>query len=190
MRSNASRVFGLDLIRAFAIVSVLLGHGYSFVSELIPSKYYLFFLPDGVAIFFVLSGFLIGRIVINQFCLNDFGFKSFLNFYLMRWFRTLPAYFFVLSLLIVLYRNCGYGVLPDVWKYYFFVQNILSPHPVFFAEAWSLSVEEIFYLFFPVVLAIFVSFIRRKALAVLFALTVFFCCINYLQIFVSWLFYC
>lgn len=51
MTGKTPRVFGLDLLRAIAILSVLFGHGYSFVSEVIPSKYYLSFLPDGVAIF-------------------------------------------------------------------------------------------------------------------------------------------
>jgi len=61
---SKNRVFGLDLLRFIAIFMVLLGHSLIMVPEhLRPSVYpYIF---DGVAIFFVLSGFLIGGILIK-----------------------------------------------------------------------------------------------------------------------------
>ena len=53
-----NRVFGLDLIRAFAILMVVYIHGQNFLSPIIDVKIYENFYVDGVTIFFVLSGFL------------------------------------------------------------------------------------------------------------------------------------
>ena len=65
--SNSSRIFGLDLIRALAITGVIVGHG----AQLLPSslgRYILIFNFQtwGVELFFVLSGFLIGGILLAQ----------------------------------------------------------------------------------------------------------------------------
>lgn len=56
------RNFGLDLFRAIAIMVVVLGHGSEFIQIGISS----WFPVDGVDMFFVLSGFLIGRILLKQ----------------------------------------------------------------------------------------------------------------------------
>jgi len=144
-----SRVFGLDLLRAYAILCVVYEHGYIFISNQIQEKTYNIPAIDGVTIFFVLSGFLIGRILLKTIIKTDFSVKILLNFWARRWLRTIPSYLLILSL-VIFYSKTRYGTLPpDLYKYYIFSQNLFSRHPSFYGEAWSLSVEEWFYLAAP-----------------------------------------
>ena len=86
------RIFGLDVMRAVAILLVVFSH----VLWIVPDAKGI--IPDllslagviGVEIFFVLSGFLIGRIVIKMFLQEDFNFRKVMYFWIRRWFRTLP----------------------------------------------------------------------------------------------------
>lgn len=147
-RSN--RIFGLDLMRAVAIIMVLIGHcawiypdGSSVVSSVLALSSFM-----GVEVFFVLSGFLIGRILYRQYMAEDFTVKSVMYFLRRRWFRTLPNYFLVLVI------NVGVALLvaspiTELWKYFFFIQNFASPMLPFFTESWSLSVEEFAYIILP-----------------------------------------
>jgi peptidoglycan/LPS O-acetylase OafA/YrhL len=147
MISN-SRNFGLDLIRAFSILLVLVGHGFSHLLEGV--SFYLFSFIDGVDIFFVLSGFLIGGIFLKDFNENTkFNLKSILFFLKRRWFRTLPAYY-AAFLIISILGFIGFTNFSDFSiKGLFFVQNLYKPQPFFFSVSWSLSVEEWAYLIFP-----------------------------------------
>ncbi len=147
-----SRVFGLDLLRFFAIFFVVFGHS----MILIPDEYkksLQFFILDGVSIFFVLSGFLIGAILIKQLEKSKPTWKLLMNFWNRRWLRTLPMYFIVLTFLSVFTWMMKPDRLPDqLWKYYLFIQNFFEFQPPFFSESWSLSIEEWFYLLTPVLI--------------------------------------
>jgi peptidoglycan/LPS O-acetylase OafA/YrhL len=168
-KQQENRVFGLDIIRATAILLVLLGHGYSpFLAEHFPNLRYLIFI-DGVDLFFVLSGFLIGSILIKQFENND-GYKLSLifSFWKRRWMRTLPNYYFVFLIILFIpvilpfLRGKQIAIPFDVWSpFLIFSQNLVSPQVVFFAEAWSLAVEEWFYLMIPVILWIFFHVLKK-----------------------------
>ncbi|MDO5981805.1 acyltransferase family protein [Flavivirga spongiicola] len=157
------RVFGLDLVRAIAIVMVVFSH----VAWIIPKDKKLtldvlsVFGVLGVEIFFVLSGFLIGRIIFRIYTSDDFSFSSIFYFWIRRWFRTLPNYY--LALLINICAAVYIGMtLPDgLWKYVFFIQNFSSEMPRFFMESWSLSIEEFAYLLLPLCL-FFTLFIKTK----------------------------
>lgn len=139
----------LDLCRALAILLVLLSHGRFFLRSAMPWAEYLRFGGFmGVELFFALSGFLIGGILIR---LSRGGGTHWLRgFYARRWFRTLPNYylFLLVNVLLVLFGIYS-AELKAVWKYLFFIQNLFGPHPLFFSEAWSLALEEVFYLLFP-----------------------------------------
>ena len=154
-----NRVFGLDLIRAFAILMVVYIHGQNFLSPIIDVKIYENFYVDGVTIFFVLSGFLIGNIYIKG--INEEGVENFsmLNFWKRRWFRTFPNYFLMLTFLVVYFDLMHHYSYKHSIKYFFFIQSIVDEHPVFFGEAWSLAVEEWFYLLLPLLFYIFYKFI-------------------------------
>lgn len=147
---NSNRVYGLDILRALAIFFVVVAHAHSFLPAGL-KQFSMALQYDGVAIFFVLSGFLIGGILIKLLEKERASFKVLLNFWIRRWFRTLPAYFLVLTILSILYLNfTNYYSFTEIKSYYLFTQNLFSPHPQFFPEAWSLSVEEWFYILIPI----------------------------------------
>ena len=161
--SSHERRVGLDLLRAVAILLVVFHHGHAlFLIPFIP-------LPDGVDLFFVLSGYLIGGILIKSVARSKgFTVAALRTFWLRRWLRTLPAYVFVLLLNFgVLFAELTrHQTLRDtirqivrvdkLWTYFFFVQNLFANlTSAFFPESWSLSVEEWFYLLLPVLLMLF-----------------------------------
>lgn len=152
------RVFGLDLMRFFAIIFVLIGHGAMLGKA--NTSFPWIKLINGVEIFFVLSGFLIGTILIKKYnSVSKFWFKELFSFWMRRWFRTLPNYYFVLLLNVLLaYMGLTYNNINFFnFKFLLFLQNFSNYFVNFFWESWSLTIEEWFYLFFPLFLLI-VSF--------------------------------
>jgi peptidoglycan/LPS O-acetylase OafA/YrhL len=161
------RVFGLDFLRFLAITSVVLAHGgLAFVLVTVGTALFPALAPYaswsgllwhggfvGVELFFVLSGFLIGRILLRG--AEDFGQpRNLLHFYLRRWFRTLPLFwlFIVFNILLERFlRDRGIGV-TEALGHAFFTRNFHRISLSFFPESWSLAVEEWFYLLFPAVL--------------------------------------
>ena len=83
----SSRIFGLDLLRFFAIFFVMYLHAGRFFPRGYKTEY-LLFSYDGVGIFFVLSGFLIGRILINQLMKYQLNKNFLLDFWIRRWFMS------------------------------------------------------------------------------------------------------
>ena len=140
--SADKRNFGLDLVRAVAIALVL-------VSHLANPLHFLG--PLGVDLFFVLSGYLIGGILLRQVIKQDgFSVPMLTRFWHRRWMRTVPNYALFLVLYVV-YAYVKSGSLPgSFWQYPLFLQNLAWPCPPFFQVSWSLAVEEWFYLSFPV----------------------------------------
>lgn len=172
MEHNASnRIFGLDFLRFIAIIMVVIGHANILLPKSISNqvKHYLL---DGVAIFFVLSGFLIGGILIRQLEKGNKGWSDLVHFWKRRWMRTLPAYFLVLTVILVYTALVDATRFPEqFWKFYLFIQNLFQPRPALFGESWSLSIEEWFYLLIPLFifggLAVFKSSPKRIVLAVI-----------------------
>jgi peptidoglycan/LPS O-acetylase OafA/YrhL len=150
----APRNFGLDAVRAVAITMVLVAHNAFFIGGWIgdpcPIRVSLAG-PFGVELFFGLSGFLIGGLLLDIArtapSLANLGI-----FLVRRWLRTLPLYFLWLAVLLVCW--------PPVKLYWWHVlhyatltQNLTHGMPPgdFFAVSWSLTIEEWFYLLFSVV---------------------------------------
>lgn len=169
-----NRNFGLDLLRFIAIISVLIPHSFMFLPHYIQnlSNYFI----DGVLIFFVLSGFLIGRILIKDFSKN-FTLKEVKNFWKRRWFRTLPAYY--ISIIIILILDFILNVQfqkVEVIKCILFLQNFFLRSNYFFPESWSLAIEEWFYLTIPIILLILFKIFKLKIqnnLIIIFLLILF-----------------
>lgn len=148
----SKRNFGLDLARAIAITMVFLSHGVSALDSL----------GVGVDLFFVLSGFLIGRIYLrSQVDAHDApGTFTLWGFWSARWFRTLPPYFAALGLFALAephFRNN-----PIHAYYLFFAQNYLGMTG--FGPSWSLCVEEHFYLALPLIGYLALRFAGRHRL--------------------------
>ncbi|MGV9004854.1 acyltransferase family protein [Flavobacterium sp.] len=162
-QSQTSRIFGLDLMRAIAILMVLFGHCLWIFpqSDDIFYQFLQLFGFFGVELFFVLSGFLIGNILLKLFVQNQFTVKTALHFLKRRWFRTLPNYFLILIINVILAALIGYKI-QDTWRYFFFLQNFNTTMLPFFPESWSLSVEEFAYIFLPILLVLANAFSKKS----------------------------
>jgi peptidoglycan/LPS O-acetylase OafA/YrhL len=153
------RIYGLDIMRAVAILSVVFYHGNNGRIYDIPLV-----LPDGVTIFFVLSGFLIGGILIKK---NN----NLLDFYKRRWLRTLPAYFFIITLLILQSLiSTKTDFLYSFLSYYGFMQFFFNQK--FFPEAWSLAIEEIFYFLTPIFIYVLLMRFNKKNIIIVMAIVI------------------
>ena len=137
----------LDGLRALAIALVMLFHAE------VP------FLPGanlGVDIFFVLSGYLIGRLLLAEF--RAHAAIDLRRFYRRRLWRLMPPLLLLLALYAVL--------APQIWPDYYFhlrdgielllyladIALVFGDGPQYLLHAWSLGIEERFYLLFPVLL--------------------------------------
>lgn len=151
------RIYGLDVMRAIAIAMVLVSHTlYIFQGYQNPMTYLLHVLGiQGVEVFFVLSGFLIGSILLKTLAKTRFSFSDVKRFWIRRWFRTLPLYFLMLLVNIGVALYVGYPLPKQLWRFFIFFQNFASEHILFFPESWSLSVEEYAYIVAPLVLYVF-----------------------------------
>jgi peptidoglycan/LPS O-acetylase OafA/YrhL len=111
----------------------------------------------GVELFFVLSGFLVGRILIRVMDQRP-SLRAWAVFMSRRWLRTLPLYFVWLAVLAVIWRPFfwlpGYGALQHDLPYFItLTQNLAWPMvDDWFGVSWSLSVEEWFYISFSILL--------------------------------------
>lgn len=143
----------LDICRASAILLVLLSHGRRLLLPVFPdAQLFKFGGFLGVEIFFVLSGFLIGSIIIEKSSRSNNKWCWIPNFLGRRFLRTYPNYLLFLLLNWFVIDSWRPEAMPELWRYMTFTQSLLSPHPGFFGEAWSLVIEEIFYLFIPVIM--------------------------------------
>jgi peptidoglycan/LPS O-acetylase OafA/YrhL len=109
-----NRIFGLDFIRVIAVFAVIIAHaGYN---EIFGVKFGMMAIES----FFVMSGFLIGEMLIRDFK-GGFTFSDLKKFWVKRWFRTLPLYYFILffKFFFINPNNIGLNIL----YYVFFLQN-------------------------------------------------------------------
>ncbi len=166
--TTTRRVAELDGVRGFALLMVLIWHyGYclatpaSFAEKALQRSAMLTW--SAIDLFFVLSGFLIGGILLDTRGKPHF----FRNFYIRRGLRILPLYVAILAVFYVLFHASAgiadgtraiFGRPIDWWSYLSFTQNIwfavfpedFSPR-VWFCLSWSLAVEEQFYWLLPLV---------------------------------------
>lgn len=151
----------LDGLRAVAVLFVLVVHLPSTASSqtisiitALGSASKLGYL--GVDIFFVLSGFLITRIIHNEHLAGTFSFK---NFYMRRSLRIFPVYFLAIAICALIFNFDGIPYFLLFSGNYFFAFNT-GPNPL--THTWSLAVEEQFYILWPAVIIFFYGLQRRK----------------------------
>ena len=171
MQKEPNHIAALDGVRGLAALMVMIFHGWlAGVFDSVPLINRLariaIFGQTGVDLFFVLSGFLITRILIASKG-GKFYFKS---FYVRRALRIFPLYYFFLLLFCVLTPLIeGHPITPfrHWWWFLVYLQNVpmtftgmTMEGPVHF---WSLAVEEHFYLLWP--LLVFLVPVRKLASA-------------------------
>ncbi|MBK9420603.1 MAG: acyltransferase [Flavobacteriales bacterium] len=146
------RIFGLDVMRAMAGVMVMVSHTSHLVADHWP-RFPLVPSIDWVGVFFVLSGYLIGGLLLDASAKPGPFSLRFWDFMQRRWLRTLPNYYLFLLLNILLVSvGAAPGMLSTATAAYaVFMQNFHVPLDLFFWESWSLAVEEWFYLLFPLI---------------------------------------
>src|SRR5437016_5816536 len=146
--THRARQPGLDLLRALAIIVVVIYHAALFGFKL-PGRVDRFGWM-GVERFFVLSGYRIGS---QCLALLARGRPIDLrHFFARRVFRIIPAYFVILAVYAFLPSWREYPEMTPLWKFVFSVQNIDLHGGTAFSHAWSLAVEDQFYLLLPLIL--------------------------------------
>jgi peptidoglycan/LPS O-acetylase OafA/YrhL len=160
---------GLDGLRAVAVLGVLLYHAD------------LAWMPGGflgVDVFFVLSGFLITTLILEE--IDRSGLVDFKRFYIRRARRLLPALLLVLAVVAIMaafwIRDAASGVRTDGLASLFYVTNwwyVVADQsyfefigrPALLKHLWSLAVEEQFYLLWPVAAWLLMRWKGRKGVA-------------------------
>jgi peptidoglycan/LPS O-acetylase OafA/YrhL len=174
---SVHKLSGLDNLRAFAILYVFLFH----YSILFPSPEWLYSIAKfgwtGVDLFFVLSGYLISSQLFAGIAKNQR--ISFREFFLKRFFRIIPAYVLVVALYFLFPLLREREPLAPLWKYLTFTHNLgldLRTQRTF-SHAWSLCIEEQFYLFFPLILIALIHFraVKKGAILLVFFFVAGFC---------------
>jgi peptidoglycan/LPS O-acetylase OafA/YrhL len=147
--TNRERQPGLDLLRALAIIVVVIYHAALFGFKL-PGHIDRFGWI-GVDLFFVLSGYLIGGQLLAPLARGNK--ISLGRFFARRALRIMPAYFVVLAVYFLLPSWREYPDMSQpLWKFLLSIQNIALHGGTAFSHAWSLAVEDQFYLALPFLL--------------------------------------
>ncbi len=143
-----TRMIGPDILRSLAILLVMLVHLplNATPDMLVTVREYGWL---GVDIFFVLSGYLIGTQLFKE--ITRTGSVEFKSFYLRRAFRIFPAFFVVLALYAFVPVLRDNPTMQPLWKFASFTVNLgFDPREGnAFSQAWTLAVEEQFYLVLP-----------------------------------------
>jgi peptidoglycan/LPS O-acetylase OafA/YrhL len=157
----STRIDGLDTLRALAVTLVMLHNYVLFVSGDATFGWVGEIGWAGVDLFFGLSGYLIGNQVFRA--LRAPGGLSLGRFYARRLLRTLPNFYVVLALYALWPAFRGSSPMLPLWKYLSFTQNIALEPGTAFSHAWSLCIEEQFYLLLPACALLAVALARRGA---------------------------
>jgi len=160
----APRIAGLDFLRALAVALVLLGHSAESVASLADGLGVVSGL--GVKVFFVLSGFLITRLLLDE--IDAHGRINFRAFYRRRIARLMPAFYLYLVVVIGILWVRGKpipwaAVTASVLYVTNYYQAFTGAQTNIVAHCWSLAVEEQFYMLWPLLAAFLV--LRRLSMA-------------------------
>jgi len=159
-------------LRAIAVLPVVIYH---ISQSYMPGGYV------GVDVFFVISGYLIGANILDELRIGKFNI---LNFYAKRVRRIFPAYaFMILIVSIVIFlrffpsetQNFAATLIASITSvsniYFWATTNYfsVSAEEIPLIHTWSLSVEEQFYILFPILLMLTFRYWRKSWKAIIFA---------------------
>jgi len=142
---NANFLNSLNFFRALSGFGVCISHYFFYINNIIFFEYLSFLF---VEFFFILSGF-----VLTPQLLKINSIKNLKIFFYRRWIRTIPLFILCLITFSILFKKFD----TDTLKYLFLIQNIYPNFLTFnyINVIWSLSIEEYFYLLFPLLLICF-----------------------------------
>ena len=162
----------VDGLRAISMLLVLIFHSYMMyaygqsttsVSEMVEEGGYLLSWivnsDKGVDVFFVISGFLITTILLRQ--IDSMGRIRLSNFYVRRFLRLSPVYYFAILLYWLFLGNQESANTDNLWANIFYVNNFIHYKDQAMNWTWSLAIEEQFYLIFPLLLTFLVLKTRQ-----------------------------
>jgi peptidoglycan/LPS O-acetylase OafA/YrhL len=157
----------IDGVRAIAILWVIVLHMVFFQFDIFPAQALKLFTEpatawifngnQGVDLFFVISGFLMGSILFAE--IKKSGSIIFSRFYVRRFLRLIPVYIAAMVLAVYLQHNLpGYpkwGNAEYFWANLLYVNNFVPVMKQYMLWCWSLAIEEQFYLVLPAFLLLF-----------------------------------
>lgn len=167
-----SRIPGLDFLRTLAVLAVLEDHSGAFQDRPVA----LFNGATGVQLFFVLSGFLITWMLLDE--TQRHGRLNLRAFYLRRFARLMPVFYaYVLigaAMLLIAHKVVPWGAVAASLVYGLNYYQGLNDAPThFLSHCWSLAVEEQFYFIWPLALVYLIrSGIRLEKCLVIMILSV------------------
>jgi peptidoglycan/LPS O-acetylase OafA/YrhL len=170
----SKRYSNIDQLRFIAALTVAMAHliisrqGLSLNLEILSSI--------SVEVFFIISGFVLAPQILKV--AQSQNINNYKIFLIRRWYRTIPLYILSLVLTSII---IGQFLSFDFFKYLFFIQNFFKivVNIDYFSISWSLSVEEWFYLIFPLFLFVFIKFLKFNNerfiiyASILFIITIF-----------------
>jgi peptidoglycan/LPS O-acetylase OafA/YrhL len=164
MIREKEHIVQLDGIRFFAVSMVILAHSVQW--QWVQPWLTMLPLSQGVTLFFVLSGFLITKILLSnrdKYAEYNMGKSPLIkNFYIRRFLRIFPIYYLTIFFLFFINYGNAREIFPWLVSYTTNIyQSVHSVGLVSFNHFWSLAVEEQFYLFWPWI----ILFVNRKYLA-------------------------
>ncbi len=162
---RASNYASIDGIRAVSIILVLIFHTFfvyqlahptatvtSMIDEL--GGYWSWALngDKGVDVFFVMSGFLITGILLRTYTKS--GNMNLKNFYIRRYLRLTPAYYFTL----IVYWLMSGPHSEWIWANFLYINNFIHYSHQAVGWTWSLAIEEQFYFLYPLILIVILKY--------------------------------
>ena len=162
-RPSSRDIPSLDGLRAFSIGCVILGHASQGHATPLVRTILSRLSQFGVCVFFVISGYLITTLLWREAKARDA--ISLPRFYLRRTFRIFPPYYSYLIVVAIGVAVNVWSMPPNArwWPALTYTTNLFSTHFWLLSHGWSLSIEEQFYVTWPIILAMC---IRRSGLIV------------------------
>jgi peptidoglycan/LPS O-acetylase OafA/YrhL len=170
--AQQKRLPSLDGWRALSIFMVLADHtrwyAQGFPKSLFPASFWLVDGDLGVRFFFAISGFLITRLLLQEW--NSTQTINLTHFYIRRCLRILPVYFVFLLTVYILAQSTGSPLNSRSWGGCLtFTRNVFGIDGIS-SHLWSLSIEEQFYLLWPTTLLLLLA---KRNLRILLGTTLF-----------------